>query len=219
MKKCTCGHVFKESEAFCPECGTHAADIPDIPDDVMPISAIHSDDNTDKKPSSHADVKTHDDIPEVAPISAIFEGKKEEDIPASKPSPKKPERPIPGPNVEVKPMMNSSRDAKFDPMKSQPPTASRFSVLTTFSTAARIFVLLIPAVGFIYAVVLTLGATKKENVKTLGTSFLIVFMAQIVLLAITMLVFMQFFDKQFGRFFDVIRYTIDTFFDALKTVK
>ena len=216
MKKCTCGHIFTDGETFCPNCGTAVADIPDIPEDAPSISSIHTAD--DRTGSSVKNAPAEIPEPEVAPISAIFDGPPKTDGEKKINPVKKPERPVPGPNVEVKSVANAVKEGKFDPMKMPPPIESRYSLLKTGSAAVRVYILLIPVVGLIYSVILTLGGSKKENVRTLGTAFLIANMAAIVLLAAGLLAFILLFGEKFDAVSEIVRLTIDTFINAVKAL-
>ena len=232
MKVCKCGYRFSDDEKECPVCGESIENAQEE-QDGSPFTVLgggmqgteskskEEAQPTEKKQNEQkAQVSPHAGEDGAAPISALFDGERdaakkheEHKVPV-----KKPERPKPGPNVEVTQVANASKEAKFDPMKTPPPVDSSYSLLKTGSTALAVFFLLIPVVGFIYALVLTLGGSKKENMRTLGTAFLIAFMIQIVLCAVVMLLMALLFEVQFNRLIEIISYTFNTFVSLIKTM-
>ena len=233
MKVCKCGYRFSDDEKECPVCGESIKEAHEEQDgspfsvlggntqNTEPKTASDTDHDENKQEEKAAvDLSPHAGEDDVAPISALFDGERDAVKKGdSKKAPvKKPERPKAGPNVDVQQVANAQKEAKFDPMKTPPPVDSPFSLLKTGVTALAVFFLLIPVIGFIYALVLTLGGSKKENMRTLGTAFLIAFMIQIVLVAAAMLVLALLFEVQFNRLIEIIVYTFNTFVSLIKTM-
>ena len=232
MKTCSCGHILQDNELFCSECGKkyEINDATEINDSLKAVSESDAEplgmigqlganiNNEEKKPEEVKQPqtiqppKTQDG--DANSIFTMFE--KPEDKPKeAKKDIKKPDVPVPSSKIEVKTVPNSAGNSKFNPMKTQPPLDSPFSVLEPVSTAINVFVLLLPVIGVVYAIFLAISSPKK-NLKILGISFLSVFLVFCVVIAAAMLVLMFMFEPTFNQICGIIKYMSDTFFTLVK---
>lgn len=222
MKICTCGHEFKAGEELCPVCGNRIEEIPEsVETTAAPIGAVTSVTDAaagEKKSETKERTKTEQaNSDDAAPISAIFE-KPVQPAQSGEKKIVKPETPKPGPKVELQTVANASTGKKLDPMKTPPPIESRYSVLNTPLTVLNVFIMLIPVLGFVYALVATLTNSKKANMRVLTSAFLTAYLIMIFLVAVVFLVLVLFFEVQFNEICGIVKYMIETLIRLVKAM-
>lgn len=194
MNTCSCGHILNENDMVCPNCGKAVNSEPQIkPAAPLGAAPVGTPINAQKK--------SEQPEPVAKPISALFENP-----PVEKAAPVRvrPEVPRASDKVEVKPMANPSQGGiKLNPLKNPPPVESVYSVLNTATTIANVFIMMIPLVGFVYAIILTIAA-KKYNTRVLAVSYLAVMLIFIVVLAVAALVLSFLFENVFNEICSII---------------
>ncbi|MBQ9950362.1 MAG: hypothetical protein IJO93_06550 [Clostridia bacterium] len=221
MKICTCGHEFKAGEELCPVCGNRIEEIPEsVETTAAPIGTVASVIDTasgEKKSGTDEKAKSKQASDDAAPISAIFE-KPVQTAQSGERKIVKPETPKPGPNVELQSVANASASKKLDPMKTPPPIESRYSVLNTPLTVLNVFIMLIPVLGFVYALVATMSNSKKANMRVLTSAFLTAYLIMFFIAAVAVLVLILFFEVQFNEICGIVKYTVDTLIRLIKAM-
>lgn len=213
MKTCSCGKVVDDDVKCCPECGKsldidNAQEVEDkqpkqqekpaaTPLGAMPIGTT-IDMLQKKKP---------DEQPKAKPISAVFDSNAAKPAAATASAPKK-EFPKAAEGVEVKPIANASQGRKLNPMKNPPPIESPYSLLTLGSLLVHMIIMMIPIVGFVYALLLVMMA-KKHNLRTVAVAVVMVYLILAVVIAVGALVTALLFEQEFNGFFEKIKYIFD----------